>query len=306
MKSDSFSIIHKNENKSVLKKKNLILKENLKFLLNEVKKYKKNEENNSLVKEYEKQIEYYINELEKYHREIIKLKEKYISIIKENEELKKFINSGLNNLNNSQLINSVCKTNINKTSLNKSNKGKNFKNLRYLNLNLKNYIDSGKNVNRLDKLSLGKKSTINKTKVKKKNDDYLLIEDENSCKNKSNNITKNNIFNNSEFSKSKIVKKTNNKDMIQKFKNDYINHIIFRRMENKNKLLNNINKTLTYNRLNKNSTKDNSYEFNQPINSSRSFFYQEEKNNKIINRKKNLGSKNRNNIYINNLTYNGN
>ena len=94
--------------------------------------------------------------------------------------------------------------------------------------------------------------------------------------------------------------------MIQKFKNDYINHIIFRRMENKNKLLNNINKTLTYNRLNKNSTKDNSYEFNQPINSSRSFFYQEEKNNKIINRKKNLGSKNRNNININNLTYNGN
>ena len=306
VKSDSFSIIHKNENKSVLKKKNLILKENLKFLLNEVKKYKKNEENNSLVKEYEKQIEYYINELEKYHREIIKLKEKYISIIKENEELKKFINSGLNNLNNSQLINSVCKTNTNKTSLNKSNKSKNFKNFRYLNLNLKNYIGRGKNVNKLDKLSLGKKSTINKTKVKKKNDDYLLIEDENSCKNKSNNITKNNIFNNSEFSKSKIVKKTNNKDMIQKFKNDYINHIIFRRMENKNKLLNNINKTLTYNRLNKNSTKDNSYEFNQPINSSRSFFYQEEKNNKIINRKKNLGSKNRNNIYINNLTYNGN
>ena len=207
VKSDSFSIIHKNENKSVLKKKNLILKENLKFLLNEVKKYKKNEENNSLVKEYEKQIEYYINELEKYHREIIKLKEKYISIIKENEELKKFINSGLNNLNNSQLINSVCKTNTNKTSLNKSNKGKNFKNFRYLNLNLKNYIDRGKNVNKLDKLLLGKKTTINKIKVKKKNDDYLLIEDENSCKNKSNNITKNNIFNNSEFSKSKIVKK---------------------------------------------------------------------------------------------------
>ena len=68
--SISFSVINNNGNGFKLKKKNLILKENLKFLLNEVKKYKKNEKNNLQAKEYGKQIEYYMNEIEKYQKEI--------------------------------------------------------------------------------------------------------------------------------------------------------------------------------------------------------------------------------------------
>ena len=120
--ADSFSIINNIDGTKVnLRKKNLISKENLKLLLNEVKKYKKHEKDNTKMKEYEEQIEYYINELEKYHKEIILLKEKYIAVIKENEELKKYINFELNKLNNSQLVNSICKTDENKPPYEKLN-----------------------------------------------------------------------------------------------------------------------------------------------------------------------------------------
>ena len=129
--SISFSVINNNGNGFKLKKKNLILKENLKFLLNEVKKYKKNEKNNLQAKEYGKQIEYYMNEIEKYQKEIIKLKEKYISVMKENEELKQYINSEINKLNNSKIINSICQTDMNKSTINKSNKIKNLNSFKY-------------------------------------------------------------------------------------------------------------------------------------------------------------------------------
>ena len=62
-------------NKNDLRKKNYILKENLKFLLNEIKKYKKSEiYDDNQIKEYEDKINYYINEIKKYKIEILILK----------------------------------------------------------------------------------------------------------------------------------------------------------------------------------------------------------------------------------------
>ena len=186
---ESFSILNNTETKLNLRKKNLILKENLKFLLNEVKKYKKREKDNSQIKEYEEQIEYYINELDKYHKEIILLKEKYITVIKENEELKKYINYELNKLNNSQLLNSLCKTEENKPPYEKLNKIKNLNSFRYLNLNLKNYMDKFRK-NNTNKNQISAKTSRNINKSKNKNDNYLLIEDNNEGININKNNTK--------------------------------------------------------------------------------------------------------------------
>ena len=304
---ESFSILNNTETKLNLRKKNLILKENLKFLLNEVKKYKKREKDNSQIKEYEEQIEYYINELDKYHKEIILLKEKYITVIKENEELKKYINYELNKLNNSQLLNSLCKTEENKPPYEKLNKIKNLNSFRYLNLNLKNYMDKFRK-NNTNKNQISAKTSRNINKSKNKNDNYLLIEDNN----EGININKNNkseIFQRNALKKINNNLKSNNQNILQKLKTNYnknINQIIFKRIENKTKIHNNINKTLSKNKINQNSLKDNSFEINKSINLSQSFRYFNDSNNNKLQRKKIYLNKYNNYIYFNNQTFNDN
>ena len=307
---ESFSILNNTETKLNLRKKNLILKENLKFLLNEVKKYKKREKDNSQIKEYEEQIEYYINELDKYHKEIILLKEKYITVIKENEELKKYINYELNKLNNSQLLNSLCKTEENKPPYEKLNKIKNLNSFRYLNLNLKNYMDKFRK-NNTNKNQISAKTSRNINKSKNKNDNYLLIEDNNEGINinKNNNNNKSEIFQRNALKKINNNLKSNNQNILQKLKTNYnknINQIIFKRIENKTKIHNNINKTLSKNKINQNSLKDNSFEINKSINLSQSFRYFNDSNNNRLQRKKIYLNKYNNYIYFNNQTFNDN
>jgi len=307
---ESFSILNNTETKLNLRKKNLILKENLKFLLNEVKKYKKREKDNTQIKEYEEQIEYYINELDKYHKEIILLKEKYITVIKENEELKKYINYELNKLNNSQLLNSLCKTEENKPPYEKLNKIKNLNSFRYLNLNLKNYMDKFRK-NNTNKNQISAKTSRNINKSKNKNDNYLLIEDNNEGINinKNNNNNKSEIFQRNALKKINNNLKSNNQNILQKLKTNYnknINQIIFKRIENKTKIHNNINKTLSKNKINQNSLKDNSFEINKSINLSQSFRYFNDSNNNKLQRKKIYLNKYNNYIYFNNQTFNDN
>ena len=308
---ESFSILNNTETKLNLRKKNLILKENLKFLLNEVKKYKKREKDNSQIKEYEEQIEYYINELDKYHKEIILLKEKYITVIKENEELKKYINYELNKLNNSQLLNSLCKTEENKPPYEKLNKIKNLNSFRYLNLNLKNYMDKFRK-NNTNKNQISAKTSRNINKSKNKNDNYLLIEDNNEGINinKNNNNNKSEIFQRNALKKINNNLKSNNQNILQKLKTNYnknINQIIIKRIENKTKIHNNINKTLSKNKINQNSLKDNSFEINKSINLSQSFrYFNDSNNNNKLQRKKIYLNKYNNYIYFNNQTFNDN
>ena len=307
---ESFSILNNTETKLNLRKKNLILKENLKFLLNEVKKYKKREKDNAQIKEYEEQIEYYINELDKLHKEIILLKEKYITVIKENEELKKYINYELNKLNNSQLLNSLCKTEENKPPYEKLNKIKNLNSFRYLNLNLKNYMDKFRK-NNTNKNQISAKTSRNINKSKNKNDNYLLIEDNNEGINinKNNNNNKSEIFQRNALKKINNNLKSNNQNILQKLKTNYnknINQIIFKRIENKTKIHNNINKTLSKNKINQNSLKDNSFEINKSINLSQSFRYFNDSNNNKLQRKKIYLNKYNNYIYFNNQTFNDN
>ena len=307
---ESFSILNNTETKLNLRKKNLILKENLKFLLNEVKKYKKREKDNTQIKEYEEQIEYYINELDKYHKEIILLKEKYITVIKENEELKKYINYELNKLNNSQLLNSLCKTEENKPPYEKLNKIKNLNSFRYLNLNLKNYMDKFRK-NNTNKNQISAKTSRNINKSKNKNDNYLLIEDNNEGINinKNNNNNKSEIFQRNALKKINNNLKSNNQNILQKLKTNYnknINQIIFKRIENKTKIHNNINKTLSKNKINQNSLKDNSFEINKSINLSQSFRYFNDSNNNKLQRKKIYLNKYNNYVYFNNQTFNDN
>lgn len=104
-------------NKNDLRKKNFILKENLKFLLNEIKKYKNSEisYDDKLIKEYENKLEYFANEINKYKKDIIILKEKYSEVLEENKELKKYIKR---NISNKDLA---------KSATNKSNNIKNKK-----------------------------------------------------------------------------------------------------------------------------------------------------------------------------------
>ena len=307
---ESFSILNNKETKLNLRKKNLILKENLKFLLNEVKKYKKREKDNTQIKEYEEQIEYYINELDKLHKEIILLKEKYIAVIKENEELKKYINYELNKLNNSQLLNSLCKTEENKPPYEKLNKIKNLNSFRYLNLNLKNYMDKFRK-NNTNKNQISAKTSRNINKSKNKNDNYLLIEDNNEGINinKNNNNNKSEIFQRNALKKINNNLKSNNQNILQKLKTNYnknINQIIIKRIENKTKIHNNINKTLSKNKINQNSLKDNSFEINKSINLSQSFRYFNDSNNNKLQRKKIYLNKYNNYIYFNNQTFNDN
>ena len=299
--SVSFSIHQKNQdNKTILKKKNFILKENLKFLLNEMKKYRKNEQNNITVKEYESQIEYYINEIEKYQKEIIILKEKYSSVIKENEELKKYINSEFTKLKNFPSFNSVCKTETNKSTLLKPNKMINLKSFKYLNLNIKNYIDKSIKIKR-NKCPFAHKSSGNIIKTEMSYNNNLLIDDKNFSnnynKNSFRNVNKNNYTNNnSENFRIKVIKKINsnfkntNKNKSKKLNEDYKNNNInqnnFKMIENGNKFHNSNNKTLSKKRINKNTLINNSFEINGSNNFSQSFRNYKDAHFKKFKRKK--------------------
>ena len=313
--SISFSVINNNGNGFKLKKKNLILKENLKFLLNEVKKYKKNEKNNLQAKEYGKQIEYYMNEIEKYQKEIIKLKEKYISVMKENEELKQYINSEINKLNNSKIINSICQTDMNKSTINKSNKIKNLNSFKYLNLNLKAYLEKGKKI-KINKCPVVAKSSRNINKPLIKNQNYLMI-DKNVRKYSAKNIIKKDNINNNDnskiFNSETIAKinnnlKNNNQNIIKNIKINYkdnINKITFKSKEDKTYFQNNINKALSKNKINQNSLKEISLELNKSISLSKSFMHNKDTYYKKLEKKIYLNKYN-NYIYFNDHTFNEN
>ena len=158
----------------------------------------------------------------------ILLKEKYITFIKENEELKKYINYELNKLNNSQLLNSLCKTEENKPPYEKLNKIKNINSFRYLNLNLKNYMDKFRK-NNTNKNQISAKTSRNINKSKNKNDNYLLIEDNNEGINinKNNNNNKSEIFQRNPLKKINNNLKSNNQNILQKLKTNYNKNIKF-------------------------------------------------------------------------------
>ena len=316
--SESFSILANKYiatlNKNDLRKKNYILKENLKFLLNEIKKYKKTEINNedNQIKEYENKIEYYINEIKKYKKEIIILKEKYEKLVKENKELQKLIKFDNNNsrLNTYQGNNLLNKTDLNKSIANNQiNNIKNLKSFKNINLNIKNYINKNKKIikdnyssgttkpSRNNKLNdINKINNISNTNSNK----YLYIDDKNTIQNSKDIklVLNENISNNSGFIlNSKIIKKNNkiiinNKNFINRLK-DYnnknndkkgINQVIFSRIES-NQKHNNINRTLTKNKINQNTLKNTSFELNKTINLSQSFQYFKDKEFKKLGQK---------------------
>jgi hypothetical protein len=291
---ESFSIKADNNiyllNKNDLRKKNFILKENLKFLLNEIKKYKNNEIScdDKFIKEYENKMEYYTNEISKYKKDIIILKEKYNEVMKENQELKKFINR---NISKNELTN--------KSATNKSN---NIKKLKNINLNLKynNMIGNNKDVycststnrgNRNNKnIDLNIINNINSNK-------FLLIDHKKifqNSKDKNNSHTKH-IKDNSGFSiNQKIIKNNTNTAIINsnKIKNinkknrKIVNDIILSRIENKKSKLFYDNLTLLRNNFNQNSFKNDSFELNKTINFSKSFrFFKNNEIKKLENKK---------------------
>ena len=320
VKAISFSIIHtcKKNNEENLKKKNFILKENLKILLNELKSYRKNEQNNISAKEYESQKDYYINEIEKYQKEIMILKEKYISVIKENEELKKNINSKFRGLKTFRSINTISKTESNNSTLLKPNKLANLKSFKYLNLNIKDYIDKSRTIKR-DKRSIANKSSgnINNTEMSFNNNNRL-IEDKNSNKNTlKNTIKKNYAKNNSEYFYIKVMKninnnfKNNNKNKTQNLNGNYKNNInlnqnYFKKTEIGNKLKSSNNKTLSKNGINKNPLNNYSFEINGSQNFSKLARNYKPENYKEFKKKRICLYKYNNYNYFNNHTLNEN
>lgn len=303
-------------NKNDLRKKNFILRENLKFLLNEIKKFKNNEITNDFkqIKEYENKIEYYVNEINKYKKDIVILKEKYNDILEENKKLKEYIQSGANK--------SIIKTNyINNTNNNlvksiKSNKSKRLKNLKNLNINLKNYSNK-ENINKENYSICTTRASRNNKNIdfniinNINSNKYLLIGDKQSFQNgKEKAIQKNILNNNSGFIiNPKFVKKNNknviinNKNSFQKMKKNNkknINQIIFSRIIN-NKYKSDNNRTLSKHILNQTSIKNNSFELNKTANSSQSFRYYQDYEMKKIERKSLIPKKN-NFLYIRNNT----
>ena len=321
--SDSFFILNSADinidSKLNLKKKNLILKENLKFLLDKVKKYKNQEQNNSEIEEYKVQIEYYMNELDKYHKEITILKEKYLAVIKENDELKRYINFELNKLNNSILTSPVCNTEKNKSSLNTINKSKNLKSLKYLNFNIKEYLERNKKIN-LNKRQLNSITSRSIFKSKKKISNHLKTEDKQIKKISSINITRNinsnNNFDINDFKKLKKIntnRERNNKDILENqkrnLKND-INQTFFKIIGNKTNFDKNrkrtIKKILSKCRIVKDSVKDKKIYINKSINLSKDSLISKYTSNNSLSRKKIYLNKYNNYIYFNNHTFNEN
>ena len=301
-------------NKNDLRKKNFILKENIKFLLNEIKKYKNNEITNDFkqIKEYENKIEYYINEINKYKRDIIILKEKYNDILEENKKLKDYIHSGVSKSNIK--TNYTNNTNSNLIKSVKSNKSNRLKNLKNLNINLKNYSNK-ENINKENYSICSTRASRNNKNIdfniinNINSNKYLLIEDKLSFqKGKEKSANKNILNNNSGFIiNPKIVKRNNknifiiNKNSIQKMKRNNkknINQIIFSGIINKN---NNNDRTLSK-QLNHTSFNNKSFELNKTINLSQSFRYYKDNEMKKIERKSLIPNKLNNFLYIENNT----
>ena len=278
-------------NKNDLRKKNYVLKENLKFLLNEIKKYKKNYDVNQ-IKEYENKIEYYIKEIKKYKKDIIILQEKYNNAIKENKYLQKYIQSELRKSNDLIGFHCISKTDINKSVTYNPNEIiiKKLNNKKKNNLNANSFNTLGKNnIKENYSTCTTRESRNNKTIdlniINNINSNkYLLIDDQNSFQNsehKKFSINRNLNNNNGFVINSKIINKNKNsiffnKNCLKKLKRNNknkINQIIFRRFENKkNKVIYN-NRTLSKNQFNKYSLKNGSFELNKTINSSKSFKY---------------------------------
>ena len=273
-------------NKNDLRKKNFILKENLKFLLNEIKKYKNSEisYDDKLIKEYENKLEYFANEINKYKKDIIILKEKYSEVLEENKELKKYIKR---NISNKDLA---------KSATNKSN---NIKKIKNINLNLK-YNNINDNIIGLNKDIYCSTSTTRGNRNNKNIDlniinninsnKFLLIDHKKIFQNskEKNNSHSKSIKDNSGFIiNQKIIKNNrnsaiNNSNKIQNVnrKNKkIINDIILSRIENKKSKMLYDNLTLIRNKMNQNSFKNDSFELNKTINFSKSFRYF--KNNEI-------------------------
>ena len=316
-RAESFSILAnkyiKSLNKNDLRKKNYILKENLKFLLNEIKKYKTNEKDNQ-IKEYENKIEYYINEINKYKRDMIIVKEKYNDILEENKKLKDYIHSGVSKSNIK--TNYTNNTNSNLIKSVKSNKSNRLKNLKNLNINLKNYSNK-ENINKENYSICSTRASRNNKNIdfniinNINSNKYLLIEDKLSFqKGKEKSANKNILNNNSGFMiNPKIVKRNNknvfiiNKNSIQKMKRNNkknINQIIFSGIINKNNNNNN-DRTLTK-QLNHTSFNNKSFELNKTINLSQSFRYYKDNEIKNIERKSLIQNKLNNFLYIKNNT----
>jgi hypothetical protein len=299
-------------NKNDLRKKNFILKENIKFLLNEIKKHKNNKITNEFkqIKEYENKIEYYVNEINKYKRDIIILKEKYNDILEENKKLKDYIQSGESK--RSIKTNYINNTNNNLIKSMKSNKSNRLKNL---NFNLKNYPNK-ENINKENYSICTTRASRNNKKVdfniinNINSNKYLLIEDKQSFQNgKEKTVQKNILNNNSGFIIHPNIVKRNNKSIIINNKNSFqrmkrnnkknINQIIFSRIINKNT---DNNRTLSKNILNQTSFNNKSFELNKTINSSQSFRYYKDNEIKNIERKSLIQNKLNNFLYIKNNT----
>ena len=304
-------------NKDDLRKKNFILKENLKFLLNEIKKYKNNEipKEFKQIKEYENKIEYYVNEINKYKRDIVIIKEKYNDLLEENKKLKDYIQCRSNKNN----FKANYKNNIN-NSLNKSiksNKLNRIKNYKNLNINLKNYSNK-ENINKENYSICTTRASRNNKNIdfniinNINSNKYLLIGDKQSFQNGKDKIIRNNILNNnSGFILNPKIVKRNKQNVIIKNKNSFqkkkrnskknINQIIFSRIIN-NKKINDNNRTLSKHILNQNSFKNNSFELNKTINSSQSFRYYKDNEMKKVERKSLISNKLNNFFYIKNNT----
>ena len=299
-------------NKNDLRKKNFILRENIKFLLNEIKKHKNNKITNEFkqIKEYENKIEYYVNEINKYKRDIIILKEKYNDILEENKKLKDYIQSGESK--RSIKTNYINNTNNNLIKSMKSNKSNRLKNL---NFNLKNYPNK-ENINKENYSICTTRASRNNKKVdfniinNINSNKYLLIEDKQSFQNgKEKTVQKNILNNNSGFIIHPNIVKRNNKSIIINNKNSFqrmkrnnkknINQIIFSRIINKNT---DNNRTLSKNILNQTSFNNKSFELNKTINSSQSFRYYKDNEMKKLERKSLISNKLNNFLYIKNNT----
>ena len=323
-RSETFSILSDKFinalNKNDLRKKNYILKENLKFLLNEIKKYKKSEiYDDNQIKEYEDKINYYINEIKKYKIEILILKEKYNELIKENKELQKYAQIESNKVNNFQGIHLISKADINNLL---SKKPKNLKCFKKINLNLNNYINREKTSNK-DNISNYTTSTSRNNKnidlsvIKNFNSSkYIFVDSKSSFPNSKEKFKPfNHINNNSGFILNSKISKNNNNNSLsnnngknskkrKETKNEKeINQIIFSRIENKKFKKQFENKTFK-NTFNLTSLRNSSFDLNKTINLSQSFRYFKDNDIKTFDKKKLYLNKYKNFIYLNNNTFN--
>ena len=322
IKADKYIL---NLNKNDLRKKNYILKENLKFLLNEIKKYKKNEINSDItqIQEYEIKIEHYINEIKQYKKEIILLKEKYNNAIKENKELQKCIQ--INKLNNFQAFHYINKTDIDKPIITyKPKTTKNLQSFKKIKLNLKNFLNKSKYVN-YDTYS----TSTTKASRNNKNIDfniinninsnkYLFIDDKNTFQNSKQKIFLNNNSlndNSGLIINTKKSKKINQNILISSKPNKHyfqtkikdnnknknkINQIIFSRIENnKTKRRYNNYRTLSKNTLNPNNLKNTSCEINKTINLSQSYRFFNDNGIQKLDKKKIYQNRYKNHKYLN-------